>query len=43
MTAVVDESNADELLYSVTSPGGRLAHIGTGDVSVLYARTVRIG
>jgi hypothetical protein len=35
MTLVVDESNAAEILSLMTSPGGRLVHIGAGDASVL--------
>ena len=43
MTVMVDESNAAEMLSLMTSPGGRLVHIGAGEVSVLYACAIRIG
>ena len=43
MTFVVCESNSPEILSLMRSPGGRLVHIGPGDVSVTHTYTVRIG
>jgi hypothetical protein len=43
MTFVVDKSNSAEILSLMRSPGGRLVHIGAGDVSLTHAYTVRIG